>query len=103
MAFTHIYFGTGTTHGSMLRSALSQLEVGKRELVNILATMATMLDGDGTNISHFNEVTSRFAFSNNTDAKAAWDELNSLKFKLTTDGSVTSVDAAMTQAFNKFR
>lgn len=87
MAFTHIYFGSGSQYNNLLRSSLNQLEAGKRDLVNVIATMQTMLDGDGTNISHFNEV----------------DELNSLKFKLTTDSSITAVDSAMTQAFNKFR
>jgi hypothetical protein len=65
--------------------------------------MALMLNGDGTNATHFPYITTKFGFATDADAKAAWDELNSVLFKLTTDASVSSVNAAILQLFNKLR
>lgn len=45
----------------------------------------------------------KFGFATNDVAKAAYDELNSLAFKLNTDVEVTAVNAALLQVFAKFR
>lgn len=103
MAFTHIQFDDQKQHGRYLRRALQHIEEGYDTLLDIIATMTTMIDGDGSSDAQFSEVTTRFGFGSNADAKAAWDELNSLKSKLVTDDSVSFVNAAMLQAFNKFR
>lgn len=103
MAFTHFQIGAASTHGPQLRSILSQLENGRSGLFQIIATMNTMIDGDGSLAAMFPEVTARFGFQSDAQSKAAWDELNSLQSKLNTDASVSSVAAAMVQAFNKFR
>jgi len=62
-----------------------------------------MIDGDGSQVEHFEEVMTRYAFPSTTVAKSAWEELNSLAFKLNTNSSVTDVLAALNQAFAKFR
>lgn len=103
MAFTHVQFNDQLQHGRLLRRGLSQLEEGISVLQQAKGTMAMMIDGDGSNIAHFSEFVTRFGFGSTTDAKAAWDELNSLLSKLTTDAQVTFVNAAMVQAFAKFR
>ncbi len=87
----------------MLRRGLQQLEEGKDVLNDVLASMPHMIDGDGSNATQFSEVTSRYGFASNEAAKAAWDELNSMMFKLNTDASVSAVNAAMNQAFAKMR
>ena len=109
MAYVKTQFSDGLQHGQILRRALSNLELGREGLEDIVAAMALMIDGDGSNVSHFGEVTSRFGFveqagaPSGTTAKAAFEELNSLLFKLTTNASVTDVLNAQTQAYNKFR
>lgn len=103
MAFTHIYFSAATEYGSRLRSALSQVESGLDALIHARDTVTLMIDGDGSNATQFGEVTARYAFVDNAAAKAAWDELNSYIAKETTDSSVSSVDAARKQLFNKLR
>ncbi len=103
MAISKIAFSDSLPHGRMLRGALTGLEQGQEGLVDILAAMAMMVDGDGSQVTHFDEVMTRFAFPSTTVAKAAYDELNSLKAKITVDTSVTNVNAALLQAFNKFR
>ncbi len=103
MAVPHINFNQGTQHGSLLHSGLSRLEDSLKDLNEIKASMQLMIDGDGSQASHFTYMTGKFGFTDDAGAKAAWDELNSMLFKLNTDSSVSSVNAAMLQAFNKFR
>jgi hypothetical protein len=103
MATSNIEFNAGLRHGSLLRSALTSLENGHDALNDVIASMQLMIDGDGSNVSHFNEMMTRFGFASTTTAKAAWDELNSVRFKLNTNDSVSDVLAALNQAFAKFR
>lgn len=103
MAVQHINFNDQTPHGRMLRRGLTQLEDGLDHLNDLKATMALMIDGDGSQAAHFTYVTGKFGFGTDANAKAAWDELNSLLAKLNTDAQVTFVNAALLQCFNKFR
>lgn len=103
MAMTHIQFNDQLQHGRYLRRGLQMLEEGRETLIKAKDVMSTMIDGDGTSIAHFNEVTSRFGFVDNTTSKEAWDELNSAIAKLTTDAQVTSVQSALLQLFSKMR
>jgi hypothetical protein len=103
MAVAHINFNSGTQHGALLRSGLQRLEDAFHDLNELKSTMALMIDGDGSQAAHFPYMTQKFSFDNDAGAKAAWEELNSLLFKLNTDASVSSVNAALLQAFNKFR
>lgn len=103
MTVLHIQFNPGTQHGALLRSPLRKMEESLAEFQEIKGTMALMIDGDGSSPDHFAYIQEHFGFLNNDVAKAAWDELNSLLFKLTTNASVDNVNAAMLQVFNKFR
>lgn len=103
MAVSHIVFNPSPSWGALLKGALNSLEHGLQDLNNVTACMTRMIDGDGSDPAQFTYMTNRFGFSTNADAKAAWDELNSLAGKLNTDASVTSMHAALLQAFSKFR
>lgn len=103
MAIAHINFNQGTQHGLLLKNGLQKLEDSLGELNEIKGTMQLMIDGDGSLAAHFTYMTGKFGFTDDAGAKAAWDELNSLLFKLNTDSSVDNVHAALVQAFNKFR
>lgn len=103
MATTNIYFNEASQYGRLVRRGLDQLENGVEQLNDVLANMVHMIDGDGSSATHFTEVVTRYGFADTTAAKAAWDELNSLMAKLNTDASVSSVNAAMLQAFAKMR
>lgn len=102
-AVNHISFNDQLPHGRLLRNALQQQESGLRSLNDTIATIALMIDGDGSQVAHFSYVAAKFGFASVESAKAAWDELNSLASKLNTNASVSNVNAAMLQAFNKFR
>lgn len=103
MAISYLHFDDQKQHGRMLRRGLQMLEESRDLLVDTLATMTRMVDGDGSDAAHFAEVVTRFGFTSNANAKAAWDELNSVLAKITTDGSVSNTHAALEQAFAKFR
>lgn len=103
MAVTHLAFDDQTTHGRLIRRALNQIENGVEDLNDAIATMALMLSGDGSDPAHFTYLTAKFGFASDAVAKAAWEELNSVQAKLTTDSSVSNVRAAQLQAFAKFR
>lgn len=103
MASTNIHFDDQKHHGRLLRSALHMLEGGLDALNDAFASMTHMKDGDGSQAAHFTELTSRFGFTTDAKAKDAYDELNSLQAKLNTNASVTDVNAALLQAFSKFR
>ena len=70
---------------------------------DVLNVMQQMLDGDGSQAAHFTYFVSKFGFADTAGAKAAWDELNSMMAKLNTDGSVSSVNAAVKQIIAKLR
>lgn len=103
MAVNHIAFNDQTNHGRILRRALQHVEEGLKELNDLLATMQQMIDGDGSQAAHFTYATEKFGFGSDAITKAAWDELNSLASKLNTNANVSDVNAALLQAFNKFR
>ncbi len=103
MAVGHIQYNPNLPHSAQFRSALSQFEDAFDHLNELRATMALMIDGDGSSANHFSYMTGKFGFLDDAGAKAAWEELNSMLAKLNTDASVSSVNAALLQAFNKFR
>ena len=104
MPLDNIQFDSNTsTHGKYLRQGLQGLNNGFDDLNEVLDNMLHMIDGDGTSETHFTEVTARYGFVSNTAAKSGWDELNSVMFKLNTDTSVTSVNAAIKQILAKMK
>lgn len=103
MAFTHVNFNDALRHGSMLRQALNNLEHGLDQLNDAFAAMIQMKDGDGSQAAHFTEVQVKFGFESTAKAKEGYDELNSLQAKLNANTSVTDLNAALLQAFAKFR
>lgn len=103
MSFTHVDYTKGSGHGQLITNALGGLESGLEYLQDVIATIPTMLSGNPSDEASYDEVTSHFGFTDNAMAKSAYDELSSLLSKLSGNGSVTDVNAALLQAFNKFR
>jgi len=103
MPLTHLQFNDQITHGRKLRSAITKLEEGRRELGDIISTLSLMINGDGSSITHFDYMTTKLGTADNTASKGIWDELNSAYSKINTDASVSSVLAALNQLSNKLR
>lgn len=121
MAFAHIIFNDGTKYGGMLRKLLNQIEQGDELFVDVRDVMIQMRDGDGSQASHYAEVTKQFGFggfeptgdygsgvgvpsaAQNALAKSAFDELDSAFSKTSGNGSVSNVRAARDQFIAKLR
>jgi hypothetical protein len=99
----HYQFNDQTQHGRILRRVMNGAESFLDEGADLLACIPQMIDGDGSDAAHFTYVTSKFGFPDNATAKAAWEEFQSVMGKITGDGSVTFVNAAIRQALAKFR
>lgn len=103
MAVSHIPVNQSVPFGNGLVDDLSQLEGAYNRIKGRLASMSLMIDGDSGQAANYTEMQQRVGLESNEDAKAAFDELNSAMFKLGTNASVTDVNAALLQVFNKFR
>lgn len=103
MTAPYLGFNSNTQHGMLLRAALTGGEDSIESLKDIKGTMALMIDGDGSQDAHYDLVTVKFGFANNTASHNAFNELSTMVDKLTTDSSTSGVNAALTQGFNKFR
>lgn len=103
MAVSHLGFNDQLPHGRLVRAALNKLEDGRDELATTLDTLTRMIDGDGSQASHFTYMTAKCGFASDAVAKSAYEELQSLNSKFVTNANVADVMAAMDQAFAKFR
>lgn len=104
MAANFIDYDAQTPVGRKVARGLQMLREARDVLRDALALMAEMKDGDGSQASHFDLLAAEGGFSAadyadaNAAAKASFDELNSLYFKLSTNAEVSDVAAAITQA-----
>ena len=103
MAVSHITFNDQLQHGRLLRRGLTQFEEGLETLNDLKAFLDQAKDGDGSDAAHFTYATLKMGTTSDAQTKALYDELASLLFKLNTNSSVTDVNAALLQAFAKFR
>lgn len=103
MAVGHILFSNPTIARERIRVMLSQLEQGLDSLDEEIGTMTQMIDGDGSQDSHYDYMRDQYGFATSAVAHAAFNELASVKGKVLVDDSVSGVHAALTQAFSKFR
>jgi len=103
MAFAHLHFNDSLQYGRHLRRALQLSEEADDLLKDVRDIFIQMKDGDGSEASHFTEVTTRFGFVSDASSKAAFEELDSAYSKTSGDGSVSNVRAARDQLFAKLR
>lgn len=101
MAATNIGFNRNTPLGQELSRFLNDMARVHSAGPRLIAAIQHMIDGDGSDAAHFAEATAN-GFDSNAEAKAAWEELNSFVAKITTNSSVTDIDAAWKQLLAKF-
>ena len=95
MATINITFDESTKLGRRLQSMLSQLRAATRDLPELFDILATMVDGNGSDPTHFTEMTTQLGFGSNDQAKALYDSLYNTINKITVDSSVTNVDTTV--------
>jgi hypothetical protein len=104
-----LQFNERTQHGFLLRQFLTSLEDALDRGNDVRNSLIQMRDGDGSQASHYAYATAKFEAKDGTgqlsDAvmKSIFDELDSCMSKLNTDGSVSSVNAAIVQIIAKLR
>lgn len=103
MAFAHIHFNDQIQYGRSLRRALNISEEADDLLTDVRDLMVQMRNGDGSQDVHYAELTTRFGFTSDTQARAAFEELDSAYSKTSGNGSVTNVRAARDQFYAKLR
>lgn len=102
MANFYNYSPTTSTHGKFLQRVVSSVSDDDRWFKDLMAMMVQMLDGDGSQDSHYATIVTRFGFPDNGTAHAAYNELQSCYSKISGDGSVSSVRAARDQFVARF-
>lgn len=102
MANFYNYNATGSTHGRFLQRVVGTVSDGDHWFRELMALMAQMLDGDGSQDAHYATITTRFGFPDTATAHAAYSELQSCYGKISGDSSVSSVRAARDQFVARF-
>ena len=103
MAFAHIHFDDSTQYGRMLRNFLRSAEASDDQFTDVRDVMIQMRDGDGSQAVHYDNVASKFGFTDSAKAKEAFEELDSAYSKTSGNGSVSNVRAARDQLYAKLR
>lgn len=95
MAATFIDIDDQTSLGRQLVRAMQLLREGRESLTHALDHFTHMVDGDGTDAAHFALPVSEGVYPSNANAKASWDEIQSL------NAVVENAEAAIMQACAK--
>lgn len=105
MAFAHIHFNDQLQYGRSLRRALQLSEEADDLLTDVRDMMIQMRDGadNPADSANYAELTTRFGFVSNDQARAAFLELDSAYSKTSGNGSVDNVRAARDQLYAKLR
>lgn len=101
MAATNIPFDRSNQFGQEIKALLNAYRKVVTDGPIVLAAMAQMVDGDGSDVSHFTEMVTLGIYENTADAKASYDELASANSKAATNASVDNVQAAYLQVCSK--
>lgn len=102
------YIEADPQKAARIHQALRAIREGRSILGQELAAAVQTTDGDGSQASHFDVYASKRGYVANdygtaeAAAKAGYDELASLHFKLTTNSSISDMAAALDQACAKF-
>lgn len=99
----HIHFNDQTQYGRQLRRMLNLMEESDDLMADVRDVMIQMRDGDGSQDAHYAELTTRFGFTTDAKARAAFEELDSAYSKTSGNGSVSNVRAARDQLYAKLR
>lgn len=104
-AETHYGFSRNTPAGFRLGRAHEGLDLAMTGLVAERDAMVQMRDGADcpSDAACYAAVTTAYGFSSNAEARGAFLELDSLVAKLTSDGSQSSVNAAIKQFLSRLR
>lgn len=99
----HIYFNDQTPFGRWLKNWLKSSEADDDQQADIRDVMVQMLEGDGSQDTHYSTIKIRFGFETDAKAREAFAEIDSAYAKTSGNDSVSNVRAARDQLFAKLR
>ena len=99
----HYYFDDQTQYGRMLRRMLNQMEESDDGLRDVRQVMINMRANAGQDDADYAEVTARFKFVSDAEAHAAFNEIDSVFLKMTTDAPVGEVVTSRVNLYDKLR
>ncbi len=82
-------------------NGMLQIRNGRDLLRNGISELQCMIDGDGSQDSHYANMATVCSFPDAATAHASWNELNSMYAKVSQDGSTDTVATAITQCCSK--
>lgn len=95
-------FNRNVPSGFRLGRGVESLGQAMKDLVDERDAMTQMINGDGSDPSHFNQHVAAYGFDSTTDARNAYLELDSVVGKLTSNDSQSSVFDAIKQFRARF-
>lgn len=101
MAETNIQFDRSNQFGQEIKALLNAYRKVVTDGPIILGAMALMLDGDGSQLAHYQTMVDIGIYPTTTDAKESYAELQSANSKCNTDASVDTVNTAFNQVCAK--
>lgn len=102
MADNFFAYNRNIPSGFRLGRGVEALDQALEDLVDERDAMTQMINGDGSDPSHYNQHVTAYGFDSTTDARNAYLELDSLVSKLTSNGSQSSVFDAIKQFLARF-
>ena len=103
MAIEYINYNRSNDYGSAVRQVLFHLETGLDSGQKILKTLQLMIDGDGSQDSDYALIATLYGFASPAVARTFYNEWLSAIGKITTNDSVTNVNAALVKLCSELR
>ena len=101
MAASDINFDRANQFGQEIKAYLNALRKVNEDGPKIMQAIIYMVDGDGSDPTHFANLVGKGIYPSNKDAIASYNELASINAKLTQDSAQTNIDAAIKQVCSK--
>ena len=101
MPANDINFDRENQFGQEIKAYLNALRKVNQDGPNIVQAIIYMIDGDGSDPTHFAKLVGEGIYPSNKDANESYNELAGVIAKLTQDTSHTKIDAAIKQVCSK--
>lgn len=100
---TNIAFNRGLARSQDLQHVVKTIEQEDYLLDRIVDIMGSLLEGDGTDPTHFVTIVTEFGFENNAKAKAAYELLKAVNDINLSTGQVSGVRLSRRRLISRLR
>lgn len=100
---TTIIFNRSLQRSQDLSHVVKTMEQADYQLDRLVDIMTNLLEGDGTDPTHFTTIVTEYGFENNAKAKAAYELLKGVNDINNSTGQVTDVRLARRRLISRLR